>query len=158
MIVKDNLFIGTIRDGFDQFTQLEFADFRNNQFEGTLPVSIFDVPTLKILYFSDNALEGTIPPNFANSPVLRDLFLSNNQLSGTVPDIEPGQLSELNEFLVDSNQLTGSMPSSVCLLRVEGVGVLEDLWADCDPTADPRLECDLGTCCTSCYPITNTTA
>ena len=99
--VNDNNFLGTIRDGFDQWKSLDFADFRNNGFDGTLPGTIFDIPTIRILYFANNNLDGTIPSTYGNSPVLRDLFLSGNQLSGTIPEIEAGQLASLTELLFE---------------------------------------------------------
>lgn len=147
--LSNNNFVGTIRDGFNQWSNLDFADFRNNQFEGTLPSSIFDIPTVRLLYFLNNNLDGTIPPNYGNSPVLRDLYLSGNQLSGTVPEVSPGQLNELTEFLIQDNQFTGTMAASICQLRIQGVGIMEDLWADCGEDADPMIECD---CCTLCFP------
>lgn len=152
LIVAENLLVGTIRDGFSQWTDLRFVDFRVNSFSGTLPTTIFDSPSIEIIYFADNRLEGTIPDNYDSSPVLRDLYLENNLLSGTIPEIEPGTLAELSEFLVHGNQFTGTMPPSICQLTVDGVGVLDDLWADCSPDASPRLECDLPGCCTLCFP------
>ena len=134
------------------WSNLQFADFRDNGFEGSIPASIFDIPNIAILYFSNNNLDGPIPPNFGSPPFLRDLFLSGNRLSGTVPDIQPGQLADLTELLLEGNMLEGTMPASVCQLRVDGVGILEDLWADCSATADPRIECELDTCCTRCFP------
>ena len=147
--LNTNSFTGTIRDGFNRWEDLDFADFRNNAFTGTIPATIFTIPTLRILYFSNNQLDGTIPSNYGNSTVLRDLFLDDNNLSGTVPDIQPGQLTDLTEFLLNGNSLTGTMAPSICQLRIEGVGVLDDLWADCSDTASPKIECD---CCTLCFP------
>jgi hypothetical protein len=152
LLVNNNQFTGTIRDGFDQFESLDFADFKNNNFEGSLPASIFNIPTIRILYFNNNNLDGPIPLNYGSAPLLRDLFLSGNSLTGTIPEIEPGQLLTLTELLLNDNELIGTMPPSVCQLRVQGVGILEDLWSDCGPTADPRLECDLPECCTLCFP------
>jgi hypothetical protein len=131
---------------------LDFADFRNNQFTGTLPSTIFDIPTIRILYFANNLLDGPIPPNYGNPPLLRDLFLSSNNLSGSVPEIQVGQLPELTELLLENNMLTGTMAESICNLRIEGQGMLDDLWVDCGPSADPRLECDAPECCTACFP------
>ena len=150
--VNNNNFSGTIRDGFNNWTTLDFADFSANQFTGTLPSTIFDIPTIRILYFNGNRLTGTLPANWGNSPSLRDLFLSGNGLSGAIPEIDPGQLQNLNEFLVEENQFSGSMPASVCALRGVGGGNLEDLWADCSSSANPRLECDVPECCTLCFP------
>lgn len=148
--MNDNNFVGTIRDGFDMWNNLDFADFRNNAFEGTLPETIFDIPTIRILYFANNNLDGTIPGTYGNSPVLRDLFLSGNELTGTIPEIQPGQLSSLTELLLEDNQFTGTMAESICSLRVQGL--LEDLWVDCGPSANPKLECDAPGCCTACFP------
>ena len=153
LLVSNNELTGTIRDDFDQFELLAFADFRNNKLEGSLPASIFNIPTIRILYFENNQLDGTIPLNYGNSPVLKDLFLSGNMLAGTVPEVEPGQLLALTEFLLNDNALTGTMPPSICQLRVEGVGILEDLWSDCGSTANPRLACDIPDCCTQCNPV-----
>ena len=69
--LNTNSFTGTIRDGFNRWEDLDFADFRNNAFTGTIPATIFTIPTLRILYFSNNQLDGTIPSNYGNSTVLR---------------------------------------------------------------------------------------
>jgi hypothetical protein len=113
---------------------------------------MFDIPTIRILYFANNELDGPIPPNYGNPPNLRDLFLSGNRLTGTVPEIQVGQLMQLTEFLLENNELTGAMAESICNLRMEGQGMLDDLWVDCGPSADPRLECDAPECCTACFP------
>lgn len=135
---------GTIRDAFEPFRALEFADFSKALFTGTLPASIFDIPTIKALYFNGNDLTGSIPTNYASSPELSDLFLNQNSLSGSIPAIVPGQLSNLTEFLLDNNDLSGVMPSSVCDLRVSNALAL--LTAD-HCTDPPKVVCD---CCDSC--------
>ena len=77
----------------------------------------------------------------------QDLFLDGNGLTGTVPEIASGELQELNEFLVQFNFLTGSMPSSVCALRsVE----LDDLFSDCGGS-NPEIECEFPGCCNRCF-------
>ena len=150
--VNDNNLVGTIPDGFDQWSRLDFADFRDNEFEGTLPETVFEVPTIRILYFANNSFTGNIPANYGSSPVLRDLYLSGNKLSGTVPEIGAGQLTELSEFLLENNKLSGAMAESICNLRIPGQGTLDDLWVDCASGADPRMECNAPECCTACFP------
>ena len=152
--LNDNSFVGTIQDGFDSWKSLDFADFRNNGFDGTLPQTIFDIPTIRILYFASNNFDGTLPSNYGSSPALRDLFLSGNQLSGTIPEIQVGQLSMLTELLLEDNKFSGSMAESICNLRTDGQGILEDLWVDCAMDANPRIECDAPSCCTACFPST----
>jgi hypothetical protein len=73
--------------------------------------------------------------------------LDGNELTGTVPPISGDQLQELNEFLVQFNFLTGSMPESICDLRS---GQLEDLFSDCGGS-NPEIECDFPGCCNRCF-------
>ena len=139
-------------DGFGDMSNLDFLDLKDNQFSGTLPGSTFSLDKIRILYLSNNNFVGTIPSNYGDSPVLRDLFLSGNDLTGTIPEIDSGKLQQLTEFTLQDNQLTGSMASSVCQLRTSGI--LEDLWTDCGPSANPRVECALPSCCSQCFPVT----
>ena len=145
--VNENQFTGTIRDSFEMWNVLDYADFADNMFVGTLPSSIFDIQTVRLLYFSNNNFDGVIPENFGNSPLLEDLFIDGNSISGTVPELEGNQLLNLVEFLLFGNQITGTMSPSVCQLQL--TGSLEDLWADCGAGASPAIECD---CCNMCFP------
>jgi hypothetical protein len=140
---------GTIRDAFDSFEVLEFADYSNNRLTGLLPASIFDVPTIMFLYFSNNILTGFIPDNFGNAVNLEDLFLNNNELSGMVPSIIPGQLENLSRLLLEINMLSGTVPASICALRIEDVGTLDALTTDCGGSP-PEIRC-ADDCCTACF-------
>jgi Leucine-rich repeat (LRR) protein len=146
--VNGNNLEGTIRDAFNSFQDLSFADFSRNTFTGPLPASIFDVPTCSILYFYENAFTGSIPANYANGPLLRDLYLQDNLLSGTVPSVGAGQLSVFTELRIETNQITGTMPASLCALRGDNNETdLVTLIADCAGNP-PQVECD---CCTACF-------
>jgi hypothetical protein len=93
---------------------------------------------------------GPLPDNYGSSPVLRDLYIYDNMLNGGIPPISGSQLVTLQEFLMQNNQLTGTMPASICALRIpNGNGILEDLWADCESVNEqpPEVECE---CCTQC--------
>ena len=123
----------------------------NNEFlTGFLPATLFDVPTVRIIYIANCSLAGPIPGNYGSPPFLRDLFLDGNDLTGTVPEITQGQLLMLNEFLLQDNLLVGSVPASICALRDNTTGLLEDLWTDCggDP---PQIMCDFPACCNRCF-------
>lgn len=147
--LRDNEFVGPIHDAFGNFLNLEFADFGINMFTGPLPDSIFDLPNIRILYFFENDLSGSIPTNFGNSPVLRDLYLHNNTIDGRVPPILPGQLELFTEFRIEFNDITGTMPPSICALRGDNsTDDLVTLHADCSGF-DPQIRCD---CCTQCFP------
>lgn len=112
--------------------------------------SLFDLENIRFIYLSDNEFDGPIPSNYGNAELLQDLFLDGNQLTGEVPGIAPGALTNLTEFLLQGNELTGTMPNSVCDLRTEGIGVLEDLWADCR-SVPPEIVCSQPDCCTACF-------
>jgi hypothetical protein len=109
-----------------------------NLLSGTFPSSIFDSPdALEIVYVRDNQLIGSLPL-FA-APLLRDFYVNDNAFTGTIPKWT--DVPALNEILLQSNSLSGSMPASVCALQSQS---LEDLWADCIS----EILCE---CCTRCF-------
>ena len=141
---------GQIPNLFTNFERLDFFDAANNLFSGTIPETIFGIEALRLCYMSNNTLTGTIPQEYSEAPLLRDLYLDGNGLTGTVPSIITGELQELSEFLVHFNALTGSMPGSVCDLRDNSGGILENLFADCGGQ-DPEIECSFPDCCNRCF-------
>ena len=152
--MNDTNLEGTIRDSFESFQSLRFADFSKNKFTGPLPGSIFDIAGIEILYFSENALTGSIPANYGNASNLRDLYVNDNQLVGMVPPITPGQLLNLTEFRLENNSITGTMPASICALRGEDeTNDLYALVADCGGMV-PLIQCD---CCNGCIDNSKST-
>jgi hypothetical protein len=134
------------------FSNLNYIGFSDNQFTGSIPTRLFDLPTIRTINLHTNRLDGRIPENIGDANALEVLLLSNNALTGSVPSIGPGQLASLTQFLLQGNQIKGTMHPSVCQLRNAGMGVLEDLWADCGVDASPTIECDSPACCTLCFP------
>lgn len=147
--LNDNFWVGQIPDVFDDYSRLDYFDVSNNMVTGTIPRSIFSIPTIRLVYMSNCTLSGKIPAEFAEPPILRDLYLNGNQLTGTVPRIDSDQLQSLNEFLLQDNRITGTMPSSICNLR-SPQAVLDDLWTDCGGS-NPEIECDFPECCNRCF-------
>mmetsp|Transcript_19556 Transcript_19556/g.28442 ORF Transcript_19556/g.28442 Transcript_19556/m.28442 type:complete len:136 (+) Transcript_19556:196-603(+) len=132
-------------------TKLEFADLSENSLNGMIPIDFFSIPNLEILYLSNNTLTGNIPDQISNAPSLRDLYLDGNALDGAIPDIPIDTLQTLEEFLINHNGITGTMPASICILRNDTInpGNLISLWADCGiPPDPPQLDC---VCCTKCF-------
>jgi hypothetical protein len=139
-LVGNNTFIGTIPP--IGAPTLQFFDVRFNLLSGDIPSSIFASPdALEAVYLQGNSLTGTIP-DFSGASVLVDLYLSGNALTGTIPEAPVGSLPAFEEFLVDNNDIEGTMPQSICALPS-----ITDLWADCAPPAE--IVCD---CCTRCFP------
>ena len=148
-IIDSNFFSGQIPNVFEGYGRLEFIDVSTNFFSGTIPESIFEVPTLRYAYFSNNTLVGTIPSTYSKPPFLRDLYLNGNTLTGTIPSINSGQLEDLNEFVLQKNLLSGTVPDSVCDLRGDA-GDLDDLFVDCGGE-NPEIVCAFPTCCNRCF-------
>jgi hypothetical protein len=149
MILNNNFLSGQIPNMFGDYERLDFFDVSNNIFFGSIPESIFEVSALRLCYMSNNTLSGTVPPEYARAPLLRDLWLDGNGLIGTVPPILPGELQSLNEFLLQFNFLTGSMPDSICDLRGND-GNLDDLFSDCGGQ-NPEIACAFPQCCNRCF-------
>mmetsp|Transcript_31668 Transcript_31668/g.38791 ORF Transcript_31668/g.38791 Transcript_31668/m.38791 type:complete len:366 (+) Transcript_31668:131-1228(+) len=115
-----------------------------NNLQGTLPKEIGAMERLVSLDLQENRLSGTIPSSIGDIKTLENLFVNSNQLKGTVPT-EMGQLQNLGLLLLDDNELTGSIPLEVCMLKSKGW--ISSLWADCDGTPKPPIEC---ACCSMC--------
>jgi hypothetical protein len=150
-IINNNWFSGAIPNVFQGFDRLDFLDLSSNRLDGSIPDTIFQIPSLRIVYLSNNTLTGTIPSEYSTPSLLRDLYLDGNRLTGTIPPVSSGQLQDLNEFLVQNNFLSGSMPQSVCELRGEN-GDLDDLFSDCGGQ-NPRILCSFPACCNRCFEI-----
>ena len=124
-------------------------DVSNCIFTGPIPDSIFSAPPLRVLYMSNNTLTGTIPTSYAQPQLLKDLWLDGNGLRGSIPSFSAGQLTDLNELLLQFNFFTGSVPQSLCALRGNG-GNLDALFTDCGG-ANPQVICVFPTCCNRCF-------
>mmetsp|Transcript_35091 Transcript_35091/g.71841 ORF Transcript_35091/g.71841 Transcript_35091/m.71841 type:complete len:100 (-) Transcript_35091:54-353(-) len=74
---------------------------------------------------------------------LTQLYLNSNKLTGTIPS-QLGDLKQLVQLSFDDNNLTGSVPHSVCELEK-----IANLAVDCLFTASTpaQIEC---LCCTNC--------
>jgi hypothetical protein len=110
LLLNDNLLSGTIRDGFDDFLSLDFADFSSNQLTGTIPSTFFGIRDIRFLYFSKNTLEGALPSTWSNAVLLRDLYLDHNLLSGQVPEIQA--VGSVTSLIVADARIRLSPPSS----------------------------------------------
>jgi hypothetical protein len=150
--LNNNFFNGVLADSlFNGQSDLEFIDLSNNDFlTGTLPQTIFTLPLVRNIYIANCSLVGTLPANYGAPPSLRDLFIDGNNFNGVIPEVATGQLLLLNEFLVQNNDFTGSMPASICALRDNTTGILEDLWSDCSGSP-AQIACDFPGCCNRCF-------
>merc|ERR1712125_254575 len=86
---------------------------------GPIPSQIGNLHMLQdMLHFSNNKLTGQIPSQIG---LLADTFtgslgLDHNRLKGDVPS-ELGLFAKVHQITLQSNDLSGSLPSSVCSLN-----------------------------------------
>ena len=128
-------FTGVIPTRINELTNLENLWMENKLFWGPL---LPDLPkTLISLRFHANDFTGSIPDVWGSSLTnLKGLLINENQLTGTIPS-SLGQISSLTRFEFGSNNITGSVDSFLCTGRI-----WSELIADCD-----KVVC---TCCTGC--------
>ncbi|KAF7842841.1 putative leucine-rich repeat receptor-like protein kinase [Senna tora] len=116
-------FIGPIPDNIGSLQQLVFLSLNSNRFSGKIPASIGNLSKLTWLDLTDNQLEGPIPVSSGGAPGLDKLLnakhfhLGMNKLSGTIPPQLFSSEMTLIHVLLDRNQLTGSIPSTLGLVQ-----------------------------------------
>ncbi|KAJ8747923.1 hypothetical protein K2173_008218 [Erythroxylum novogranatense] len=104
--LKGNKIIGTLSEDIGNCRSLTHLYLNGNQFSGGIPVSLSRLVNLKKLDISDNEFSGEIPDLFRISGLL--VFLvQNNQLNGSIPHLD---FSNLEEFNVSNNNLSGPVP------------------------------------------------
>ncbi|CAN4077262.1 unnamed protein product [Withania somnifera] len=149
-------------------TKLDFSI--NNQLSGPIPSELGNLKKLNDLQLSTNQLTGPIPASFGNLRNLKTLFLRDNKLSGSIPkelayldklvvlEIDENQFSgqgrKLENFMVNSNKLTGPIPRSMSKCSTFGIypelqfinlsendlfGELSSNWGKCKNLTDFRI-------------------
>lgn len=116
-------FSGSIPDSVGSLKQLVYLSLNSNRFTGQVPASIGNLKNLYWLDLSDNQLMGSIPVSNGTAPGL-DLLIKTkhfhfgmNQLSGPIPPSLFGPEMVLIHVLFDNNNLSGSIPSTLGLVK-----------------------------------------
>ncbi|KAG6689039.1 hypothetical protein I3842_11G156300 [Carya illinoinensis] len=79
-------------------------------FTGVLPAEFGELTNLRILDLTHNYINGSIPTSFAQLPLV-NLSLLGNRISGVPPEI--GDISSLEELILEDNLLKGPLPESL---------------------------------------------
>ncbi|KAK6945670.1 Leucine-rich repeat-containing N-terminal, plant-type [Dillenia turbinata] len=143
LILDGCSFSGQIPDTIGSLKELTYLSMYSNHFTGSIPASIGNLINLYWLDVTNNNLTGNIPVSNGTTPGLdllvgtKHFHFGKNQLNGTIPAqlfssnmvlIHVGSAVNVNitfcvvsniRFcsLFDSNQLTGSIPSTLGLVQ-----------------------------------------
>jgi hypothetical protein len=140
LLMDDNLLGGTLHTEIGQLQDLRTLTFANNALQGSIPTEYGLLTMIReVLDLSKNQLSGRIPSELGRiNSRLRGLRLNNNLFSGSVPSAFD-QFTKLSELFLQSNDLTGVMPESVCTVFNS---TLPTVYIDCE-----EVDCP---CCTFC--------
>lgn len=117
--LNSNGFTGTIPPSLGNLDNLYWLDLADNRLTGTIPVSTETTPGLDLLvhtkhfHFGFNQLSGQIPPKlFSSGMALIHVLLESNKLTGSIPSTL-GLVKSLEVVRLDNNSLTGPVPSNI---------------------------------------------
>jgi Leucine rich repeat len=110
--VADNSMCGALETAFSGATvpDLAFLDLSMNSFTGQIPSHVFSVSSLTSIFLDRNNFTGTLTVPAITIPVSWTVIdLSHNGITGQIPD----GLASAGALYLNSNRLTGSVPSKV---------------------------------------------
>ncbi|XP_061354222.1 leucine-rich repeat receptor protein kinase HPCA1-like [Gastrolobium bilobum] len=116
-------FTGPIPDEIGSLQQLVFLSLNSNYFVGPIPPSIGNLSNLIWLDLTDNQLDGSIPVSSRSTPGLdmllttKHFHLGKNKLSGEIPSQLFSSKMTLIHVIFESNQLIGSIPETLGLVK-----------------------------------------
>ncbi|RDX94881.1 putative leucine-rich repeat receptor-like protein kinase, partial [Mucuna pruriens] len=116
-------FTGPIPDTIGNLEQLVFLSLNSNSFSGRIPPAIGNLSNIYWLDLAENQLEGPIPISNGTTPGLdmmhhtRHFHFGKNRLSGNIPSQLFSPEMSLIHVLFESNAFTGSIPSTLGLVK-----------------------------------------
>jgi Leucine-rich repeat (LRR) protein len=148
LVISHNDFTGEISDSIGEMTNLKRFACDGNSFTGQLPATIGNLVALEEFSAAENEFSGSLPTTLNLLVNLRTLTLQQVTATGSGiggPLLSFSNLSQLTTFKVDSNQLTGLLPSDFLLnsRHLEGdinVGLSDNQLAGSIPSEWSRFD------------------
>ncbi|TKY72323.1 leucine-rich repeat receptor protein kinase [Spatholobus suberectus] len=116
-------FTGPIPETIGNLERLVFLSLNSNGFSGSIPAAIGNLSNIYWLDLADNQLGGTIPISNGTTPGLDMMHntwhfhFGKNKLSGDIPSQLFSPNMSLIHVLFESNLFTGSIPSTLGLVK-----------------------------------------
>lgn len=121
VLVADNRLTGTLPPSWTHMRALINAYMQGNSFSGALPSAWGNMSNLAVLYLFTNQLSGSLPISWTGLSKMADLELQQNQLTGHMPaSWSSTAFPLLTKLVLDSNCMTGPVPTTSPLLRIPG--------------------------------------
>ncbi|KAI3757325.1 hypothetical protein L6452_04860 [Arctium lappa] len=124
LILVDCGFSGTLPDTLGNLENLVYLSLNSNGFSGLIPPSIGNIKKLYWLDLADNNLTGRIPVSNGRTTSGLDMLINakhfhfgRNRLTGVIPARLFSANMTLIHLLFESNQLTGTIPTTVGLVK-----------------------------------------
>ncbi|KAF9621304.1 hypothetical protein IFM89_019390 [Coptis chinensis] len=115
ILLKSLSLEGELPDDFASLTFLREIDLTRSFLTGSIPKSWASLPLVK-LSLVGNLIGGTIPIEIGNISTLEELLLQDNNLTGTIPG-ELGKLRGLKVVRLSGNNFTGRLPETFANLK-----------------------------------------
>ncbi|KAL2341485.1 hypothetical protein Fmac_009425 [Flemingia macrophylla] len=119
----NNNLTGPLPSGIGNLRKLKNLSLNLNDFSGTIPAAIGNLSNLYWLDLADNRLEGPIPISNGTTPGLdmmhhtKHFHFGGNKLNGSIPSELFSSEMTLIHVLFESNLFTGSIPSTLGLVK-----------------------------------------
>jgi len=115
------LFIGSIPAEIAGLTNLIGINWGHQGLTGSIPSSLYTISSLEHIILNNNGLTGSIPNAIAASTKIQDFQLDSNKLTGSLPNGFFASLPYTRNIYLGNNSLTGTLDTSIGLLRELGI-------------------------------------
>lgn len=115
--IQDNMLTGSINPSIDNLVALQRLDVSSNKLDGAIPTTLGNLIKMTSLSLGSNDFAASaIPPFLAKMPLLQELSLKATHRVGKIPAWLGTDFNHLVLLDLDSNSLTGNIPTQIASL------------------------------------------